>query len=127
MAVRVTKMEGAGCRVEDGGFGVELCHVCKVQAILPSDKGDTRVVHVPWNISGDTLPSRVYSIPSSFLLLLLLLFIVVILLQHYQNASITTCTRVIAGEWSRSTHTPTLIYTHTLVLPLVYLAHTNVI
>lgn len=66
MAVRVAKVEGAGCRVEDGGFGVELCHVCKVQAILPSDKGDTRVVHVPWNISGDTLPSRVYSIPSSF-------------------------------------------------------------
>lgn len=39
-----------------GGFGVELCRVCKARVILASDKGDTRVVHISEDISNDTLP-----------------------------------------------------------------------
>lgn len=45
-------MEGQGTGEGDregereSGFGVELCRVCKVRAILANDKGDTRVAHI---------------------------------------------------------------------------------
>lgn len=44
--------DGGGTR--SSRFGVELCRVCKVQVILASDKGDTRVPHISEDISNDT-------------------------------------------------------------------------